>query len=302
MAPDGEENQCVTIDWPKTDVEWRDAVHGWKFGTVMPVGGYVFKQLSPVYSPLKEVFDPEKVQFPDPNHPLYLRRAEEIMETNRDRYLIGLVWLTVFEKMHLIAGFDHIFTAPYLMRDKFLSLRDKIMAFNIKSIRRWLDAGVDAIFMSDDWGTNDRILISPDQWREFYKPCYKEMIDEIHKGGAHAWFHSCGHILPLLDELIDVGFDVLHPLQPGANNFREVKEKGGGKICFAGGIDIQQTMPFGTPEDVGNEVETLVDLFAKDYGGGIIPGPANTIIDDTPVENIQAIYDAIDNINASLKW
>ncbi len=302
LAPDGEENQSVTLDWPRTDVEWRDAIYGWKFGHVMPAGGYVFKQLSPVYSPLAGEFNPDRVELPDPAHPLYLHRAEEIMESHRDRYLVGLVWLTLFEKMHLISGFDNVFMGPYLFRDRFLKLQDKIMEFNFASVRRWLDAGVDAVFFSDDWGSGNRLMISPEQWRELYKPRYQALIDEVHRGGAHAWFHSCGHILPIVEDLIEIGLDVLHPIQPSANDFRALKERFGGRICFAGGIDVQETLPKGSPDDVNREVATLFDLFARDYGGGLIPGPANTIIDDTPVENIRAIFDAVDRINASLPW
>ena len=302
LAPDGEENQCVTIDWPQTDLEWRDAIYGWRFGHVMPVGGYVFKQLTPVYSPLARDFDSDTVEFPDPDHPLYLHRAEQLMNGHRDKYLIGLVWLTVFEKMHLMSGFDNVFVGPYLFRDKFLKLRDKVMDFNLKSIRRWLSAGVDAIFFSDDWGSGNRLMISPDQWRELYKPCYKTLIDEIHKGGAHAWFHSCGFVSPIVEDLIEIGLDVLHPIQPGANDFQSLKHRFGGRICFAGGLDVQETLPRGNPADVIRDVQSLFDTFARDYGGGMIPGPANTIIDDTPVENIRAIFEAVDRINASLPW
>lgn len=302
VAPDGEENQCVTIDWPQSDIEWRDAIYGWRFGHVMPVGGYVFKQLSPVYSPLADKFNPDAVEFPDPGHPLYLHRAEQIMLRHQDKYLVGLVWLTLFEKMHLISGFDNVFLGPSLFRDQFLKLRDKIMDFNIKSIRRWLEAGVDAIFFSDDWGSGNRLMISPEQWREFYKPCYQLLIDQIHQGGAHAWFHSCGFVAPIVEDLIEIGLDVLHPIQPNANNFQDLKERCGGRICFAGGIDVQDTLPNGTQQRVIEEVKSLFDIFARDYGGGMIPGPANTIIDDTPAENIQAIYTAIDEINSSLPW
>jgi len=302
LTPDGEENQCCTLDWPTTDEGWRDQIVGWKYGTVWPVGGFVFRKWRPVYSPLEHDFDVDKLELPDPNHPLYLSKAEKIIRKNQDKYLLGYVWFTLFEKMHLIAGFENILLGPSQNRDEFLKLRDKIMDFDLKAIKRWLNLGVDGIFMSDDWGTQDQLIIPPDEWREYYKPCYKELFSEIHKGGAHAWLHSCGHVIPIIEDLIEIGLDVLHPIQPNANDLDEIAEKFGGRICFCGGIDIQRTLPYGNPQDVEEEIFHLFDIFGKKFQGGFIPGPSNTIIEDTPVENIRAIYSAVDKINAQLPW
>jgi uroporphyrinogen-III decarboxylase len=302
LCPDLEELQCCTLDWPESDTEWRDQIAGWKFGSVWPVGGFVFRKLRPVYSPLEREFDAEKLELPDPDDPLYLSKAEKTIKQNEDKYLIGYVWFTVFEKMHLTAGFENILLGPRKYRDSFLRLRDKIMDFNIRATRRWLSLGVDAIFTSDDWGTQDSLIIPPDMWREYYKPCYKEIIDETHKGKAHAWFHSCGHVFPIIGDLIEIGLDVLHPIQPHANNLEDIAEQYGGKICFSGGIDIQETMPHGTTRDVEEEIFHAFDLFGAEYGGGIIPGPGNTILEDAPFENIRAIYDAVDKLKSRLPW
>ncbi len=300
LTADGEENPCCTLDWPQTDEEWRDQIVGWKFGRVYPVGGFVFRKLRPVYSPLECDFDPEKLELPDPNDPLYLRKAERVIRSNEDKYLLAMVWFTLFEKMHLTAGYENILLGPYIKKSQFLKLRDMMMEYNLKAIRRWTALGVDAIFMSDDWGTQTQLQINPEEWREYYKPCYKELITEIHAGGAHAWLHSCGHIVPIVEDLIEIGLDVLQPIQPRANDPKVLADRFGGRICFCGGIDTQGTLPHGSPQDVQAEVLHLYETLGKNFHGGFIPGPGNTIIEDTPSENIAAIYTAVDKINQRL--
>jgi uroporphyrinogen-III decarboxylase len=302
MCPDIEELQCCTLDWPKNDQEWRNQMIGWEFGGVWPVGGFTLRKFKPVYGPLEHDLDADLIDFPKPEDPLYLSKAEKQVKEHADKYLVGYVWFTVFEKMHLMAGLKNILLAPKKQKDRFLRLRDKIMDFNRRAVKRWLDLGVDAIFISDDWGTQDQLLIPLEQWREFYKPCYKEIIDQSHAGGAHVWLHSCGHVIPIVEDLIEIGLDVLHPIQAHANDPKELADKFGGRICFCGGIDAQDTLINKGPVEVEKEVIFLFDTLCKPFQGGYIPGPMTTIIEDVPVENVRAIYTALDKVNAQLPW
>jgi hypothetical protein len=302
LCPDFEELQCCTLDWPKSDKEWRDQLVAFECGGIWPAGGWVFKKLKPMWGPLEKDLDPDLFDFPDPEDPFYLSKAEKVMEKNRDKYLVGYVWFTLFERMHLMSGFEQILLAPVKQRDAFLRLRDKVMEFNRKGIKRWLDLGIDAVFISDDWGTQDQLLIPVEQWRELYKPCYKEMFDQIHKGGADTWFHTCGCVTPIVEDLIEIGLDVLHPIQAHANDPKELGDKFGGRICFCGGIDAQDTLVYGSPKDVEDHMFQLFDHLCKRFNGGWIPGPMTTIIEDVPVENVKAIYDGLDKLNTNLPW
>jgi len=305
LMPDGEEIPLCSMEWPKTNEGWRDLMRDWIFGSVWPCGGFVFKKGRLAWAPLENNFTVkaiEKIEFPNPTDPFYLSRAKKRIKDNRDKYLLGFVWYTLFEKMHFLSGFENVFVGPILYKNEFFKLQSKIMDYNLKLIKHWGKLGIDGIFMSDDWGSQTSLLISPQQWREIYKPCYKELFKEIHKGGMDAWLHTCGYSLPIIEDLIDIGLDVINPIQPQANNIEELAEKFGGKICFCGGIDIQKTTVTGSPKDVEREIKNLFDKFGKKFGGGFIPAPCNTILEDTSPENIKAIYDAVDKINVKLPW
>ena len=300
VMPDIEEITGMTLDWPKTDTVWRDNIYARKYGAVWQNGGMVFKKFTPIYMPLENDFSLDKInqlELPDPTDPLYLSRAKERIKRNRDKYLLGYIIFTLFEKMHLIAGFSNILEGPYNNKKEFLALRDKIMEFNLKEVDVWKDAGVDGIFIADDWGSQDSLIISLKHWREYYKPCYIELIKKIHHLGMHVWLHSCGHIMPIIEDLIEMGLDVLNPIQPQANNIKEIGKRYHGEICFSGGLDIQQTLVKGSPEDIEKEVIYNFKCLSEDFGGGYIPAPANTILEDTIPENIQAIYDAVNKVN-----
>jgi uroporphyrinogen decarboxylase len=158
----------------------------------------------------------------------------------------------------------------------------------IDQIRGSAAMGADAVLLADDWGTQTGMLVRPDQWRQFFAASYRELVDEIHAHKMHAWFHSCGQIRPIIPDLIEAGFDVLHPLQPSAMDLAEIGESFGGRICFAGGVDVQDWLPLGGPGKVEAEIKGLIDTLARPEGGYII-APTNSIMPDTPWANIEAM-------------
>ena len=183
-----------------------------------------------------------------------------------------------------------------------LSLRKEIAAFLIDGVVEvelafwdmYLDAVgpyVHIVQRASDLGTQSSLFVSPDLYREFLKPA-EEKVFRFIKSKAHQaklWFHSCGAVADLIDDFIDIGVDILNPVQPlatGMDSFR-LKEMFGKRLCFHGGIDIQRAMP-GTLEDVHLEVQTRIRALAP--GGGYILAPANHIQGDTPAENVLALY------------
>ena len=105
----------------------------------------------------------------------------------------------------------------------------------------------------------------------------------------HAWFHSCGHIRPIIPDLVDIGFDLLHPLQPSSMDLAEIARTFGGQICFGGGIDVQGLLPAAKPGEVADEIRRVIDLLDGPLGGYLM-APTNSIMPDTPLENIEIMY------------
>jgi uroporphyrinogen decarboxylase len=229
--------------------------------------------------------------FPDAHAEKRFDKADEHLKQNKDRYTRGTVWFTLFERLWMLRGYENMLVDPYMNETEFCGLRDRILEFNLAMIDQWLERGINGIFFSDDWGSQKGLLINPDDWRKFYKPAYRKMFDRVHSGGAHVWMHLCGNITAILPDLIDIGLNVLNPVQPQAMDVKDLSREFGGKVCFHGGVDVQGTMIRGSQEDVRREAHELVDLFGS-FNGGYIGGTSHSIMPETPLDNVIALYEA----------
>ena len=191
----------------------------------------------------------------------------------------------------MLRGFGNMLMDPYSDAENFARLRDRVVEYNLAIIDQWTRRGVDAVFFSDDWGCQRGLLMNPDDWRHFYKPSYKKMFDRVRAGGAHVWMHLCGNVTAILPDLIDIGLNVLNPVQPQAMDVRLLSREFGGRVCFNGGVDVQGTLVRGTPEEVKREVHELVSLFGT-FNGGYIGGTSHTVMPETPLDNVIAMYEA----------
>ncbi|MGE5529809.1 MAG: uroporphyrinogen decarboxylase family protein [Patescibacteria group bacterium] len=247
-----------------------------------------------VRHPLQEGWhEPVGFSWPDPDAPGRLDKAQAAKAANKEgRYFLGLVWFTLFERMWFMRGMENLLVDPLLDYESFKAFRDRMVEFNMRMIGHWLDLGVDGIFMSDDWGSQRGLLINPADWRRLYKPCYKEMFDVIKAAGADVWMHLCGDISSIIPDLIEIGLDVYNPLQPQAVDIAWLKREFGGHLCFNGGVDVQGTLPNGTPDEVDREVRMLISTLA-DKSGGYILGTSHTVLPDTPLANLEAMVRAI---------
>lgn len=229
--------------------------------------------------------------FPDPHLSDRFAAVDAQLKERGDRYVQAVVWFTLFERLWMLRGFENMLTDPYLYEEEFCRLRDRIVEYNLAIIDQWLKRGVDAIFFSDDWGSQRGLLMNPQDWRHFYRDAYRRMFERVHAGGAHVWMHLCGDITAILPDLIDIGLNVLNPVQPQAMDVRRLSREFGGKVCFNGGVDVQGTMIRGTPNDVKREVRELVELFGR-FDGGYIGGTSHSIMPETPLDNVIALYEA----------
>jgi uroporphyrinogen decarboxylase len=178
-------------------------------------------------------------------------------------------------------------------------LLDKIFTFTTNDIEKSLIAGggyYTFVEYNDDVATQRDLMISPQMWRRYLKPRMQHFCEMAHSYGALVRYHSCGSIYRIIEDLIEIGVDILNPIQPQAANMDpyRIKKEFGDRICLHGAIDIQQLLPYGTAEQVRSEVERLVTELGKD--GGYILAGSHTIQADTPTANIVAIVEAIKGV------
>jgi len=180
---------------------------------------------------------------------------------------------------------------PYANERDFCALRDRVVEYNLAIIDQWIERKVNGVFFSDDWGSQRGLLMNPDDWRRFYKPSYKRMFDRVRSDGAHVWMHLCGDITSILPDLVEIGLNVLNPVQPQAMDVKRLAREFGGTVCFNGGVDVQGTMVSGSPDDVRREVHDRATLLGG-FNGGYIGGTSHTIMPETPLDNVIALYEA----------
>jgi uroporphyrinogen decarboxylase len=275
--------------WPAPVKEWRSVD-----GPRVDEWGTTWNDNYSVGHPLEDDWElMEAYRFPDPHSSGRFAHIPAQLQASDDKYRLATVWCTLFERMWLLRGMENLFRDQYRHREQFLRLRERVLEFDSGVIREWLQIGVDGIWFSDDWGTQEGLLINPTLWRELYKPCYEELFAMVHDGGAHVWLHSCGNITEIIPDLIEIGLDVLNPVQSRAMDVDELGATYGDKLCFWGGLDVQVTVPRGTPEDIDGEVRHLVQVLGS-CDGGYIGGTSHTILPDAPLENIRAVFEAFE--------
>ncbi len=172
----------------------------------------------------------------------------------------------------------------------------RIFEFDFALIQRVLReaAGlVDLIYVAEDLGTQESLLMSPKTFRRFLKPHMAQLIDMIHSYGARVFHHDDGAIRALIPELIEIGIDILNPIQWRCRGMDRaaLAQSFGSQLVFHGGIDNQQTLPFGTPDEVRRQVRENIEIFS--LGRGHIVAPCHNLQSNTPTDNVVALYAAV---------
>jgi hypothetical protein len=192
---------------------------------------------------------------------------------------------------------------PQYIKDAF-EHQIEVSMENLKLYKEALGDKIQVIVVScTDFGTQKCEFISPDLFRELYKPYFARVNKWIHENTSwKTFFHSCGSIVNILDDMVDMGVDILNPVQCSANGMEPsyLKQKYGDRLTFWGGaVDTQKTLQFGTPEDVKREAIERLKIFSK--GGGFVFNAVHNIQQSTPAENIAALFEAVREFNADTK-
>ena len=211
-------------------------------------------------------------------------------DAQAEKYLLVRIYGSHFEKAYFSRGFENFLAdmggepefAGNLLR--LIIEKNMVMLENILHLPE-----IDGILLGSDWGSQRGLLMSPAIWQDMIRPGEQKEYDLIHAYGKDVWVHSCGDIGAIIPCLVDMGLDVLNPVQPEAMDIAELKRRHGSKLTFWGGISTQQTLPFGTPDEVRSEARRVRDMMS--VNGGYIFSPAQGIQADVPLTNLRALLE-----------
>jgi uroporphyrinogen decarboxylase len=244
--------------------------------------------------PLEDDAAIENYNPPDPYKPeLYTNLERLVREYKHEWYIIGRLHCTIFETAWALRGFENLLTDFFLNPDLAVRILNIAKNYHLAVAKEMALQGVDMIWLGDDLGGQDALLIPPDLWTTFIKPGMKEIISSIRiiNPDIKIAYHTDGNNYDIIPELIETGVDVLNPIQAESMDPVILKEKYGDRLAFYGAISVQSTLPFGSPEDVKNEFLLRKNTIGKN--GGWICAPTHHVQLDTPMENFFALLDSI---------
>jgi uroporphyrinogen decarboxylase len=231
---------------------------------------------------------------PDPNRPELYDEAARVMADFKGEYWIaGVTVTTIFETAWALRGYEQMlmdFVANPDLAEHILNIPYQ---YHLTAAKKLVEMGVDMIWIGDDVGMQTGMLISPKTWRKFLKPKMANFIASLKaiNPQVKVAYHSDGNVSAIIPDLVEIGLDVLNPIQPACMDPAKLKQKYGDRLCFWGSMDEQHTLPFGSPQDVRTEV--LARLKTLGQNGGLIIGPTHHVQLDTPMENFWAMVNTI---------
>jgi hypothetical protein len=216
---------------------------------------------------------------------------EKLAAARKNHYMVG-GWVSIFEQLTKVQPIEEALMDLASEEPAMLRYLDRLVEFWLTEIERMMSAGIDAVQFGDDFGTQDAPIISPAMFRKIFKRHYETLFAPVHKAGGKVFFHSCGHLDEILDELIDLGIDVLWPQSAifDANpSFLEKCQKN--KVALYVHPDRQYLIPLGSPKEIETTIKRYADRYHALGGGGIFHVEMEN---DAPFENVKALIEAID--------
>jgi len=290
-APDRSQAQFLP------DGRWKD-----EWGVIrrlQPKGYYYELDVSPLAGP-KTLDDLETYPWPDPDDPGRTRGLAEMARRLREETDYALVGHAPGGWVHTaqyLRGFEDWYMDLALQPDFAVELMRRCRDVTLRMAANFLDAVgeyLDVVATGDDIATQNGPMMSPGMYRDLIKPLQREQFALFHeKTKAKVFYHSCGSVYKLLEDLIEIGVDILNPVQVSAADMGDtarLKREFGDRLCFWGGIDTQRVLPRGTPDDVRAEVKRRIADLA--VNGGYVLNAVHNIQPDVPLENLLALYEA----------
>jgi len=275
-------------------------------GSLVSEWGVVYKKVNGLYTPVKHplaqatLADLDQYNWPDPLAPArFAGLEEEAFALRKSDYAVvgNLGWTEVFGMAWYLRGFEN-FMVDLIARKEFAhALLRRITDHQKARYLKFLEIVgnvIDIILFADDLGGQHGLFISPSTYRKMIKPYHAEIIQAIRsKTRARIMFHSCGSVTPLLDDFVELGVDILNPVQVSAKGMDTLalKRRYGKRLSFWGAVDTQRILPHDTPEGVRGEVQRRISHLAS--GGGYVVAPVHVVQADVPSENVIAMCQAV---------
>ena len=235
-----------------------------------------------------EKLDSVLADFPSPDYPGLIPKN---VPPKGDRYRVGLWWYWLFERLWSVRGMENALCDFYENEEEVHRLFRALTNFYKGMLTRAkMELDLDAVWTSDDIGTQTSAFFSLEIFQTFFKPYYQELIEHAHSLGMHFWLHTCGNVRSFIPDLIEIGLDILHPIQKHTMDEKEIAEQFGNDICIWAGIDVQRVVPFGTPQEVREEVRAMINTYYRPQGRLILAAGNNMTV-DTPLENLRALLE-----------
>jgi len=218
--------------------------------------------------PLKDWKEKDKFNIPDITRYDRWRAVESARAEFEDIFLVGM-GVSIYERIHFIRGLENTWADIHEERDELCWLLDILTDMNIYCVEKFKDYDLDAIMLLDDWGLQDRLMISPTSFREIWKPRYARIFEAAHKAGLKTFLHSCGHIVDILDDFIEVGLDVIQMDQQMNMGLDNLSKRFAGKITFYSPIDIQAMLPTASEDEIRDYCRKMHNALWRN--GGFMP-------------------------------
>lgn len=238
----------------------------------------------------------ERFPFPTFDEPWRWKRIDEIIAGYHQRGLCvaGMAASTIFETAWQLRGFENLLEDFILNPDLANSLLDTVTEIRCAVVGELVRRGVDVLVLGDDVAQQGGMLINPEMWRQWLRPRLTKVIAAARRANPNilVLYHCDGNLRPIIPDLIQIGVDILNPVQPECMSPESLKEEYGHYLSFWGTIGTQTTFPFGTPQQVKDEVQLRIETVGQD--GGLLLGPTHVLEPEVPWENIVAFFEAVE--------
>jgi uroporphyrinogen decarboxylase len=236
----------------------------------------------------------------DPSRVAHVRETARRLAEENQYAILATPWLLFpFERAHAMQGMEPFLLNMAMKPDFAKAMLERITHYCKQLMGYFLEElgdNVDIIKIGDDLGIQQGLMISPQMYRDILKPFHVDFINFIKsRTNAKILFHSCGDVAPLIGDFIDIGIDILNPIQTSTGSISDLsslKKRFGKNMVFCGGIDSHHILPFGSVEEVRQEVRRVMQLLGP--GGGCMIGAVHTVMNDVPPENVLAMVDAVE--------
>ncbi len=249
------------------------------------------------HSPMAEFEAPEEVEdypFPDVlNEKRWEEVKKQVDKAHAEGRASAYFAIQVFEPAWYLRGLDNLLADMLVDEEMAAACMDKMCKIQCEVAKKAAATGVDIIVFGDDVGAQNALMMSKETWRKWIKPATKATIDAAKSVNPNvlAFYHSDGTINDIIEELIEVGVDILNPIQPECMDPIEIKNLYGDRLSFWGTVGTQTTMPFGSPQDVKDCVRDMIQNVGK--GGGLCIAPTHLLEPEVPWENFEAFIEAV---------